>query len=285
MKLFYLCLSKDLNPGEYKTFRYRSTEWVLARKENGQLKLARNICRHRGFPVAEKCGKLPIKCPYHGLIFNFEQSMFAFDTCGFIFSCRDDMNIIKTTDLKHVENLVGQEFATIQMNVKAPAVLWMQNTADIHHLKFVHPHFSQQFESDTPVWIDPEPPSAHALKVKSSIAERYNKFLTGDPAIFKDVFVHILIANLSITSFLGIFFSIETAIPTTDGCQVTTRFFTSKVANVPDKLIQLAKTANARILEEDKEIVERWARGFDPDEPSAWLPGEERIRSYLEDLK
>ncbi len=289
MDFFYLCLSRDIAKGEYKSFSIGDHELVLGRKDNGQLILAKNMCRHRGFMVCDGRGVLPIKCPYHGLQFNFEEKMFCFSIDGFIFGSTKDWVMSRYTHTRPFSEMLGVEFATQQMSVKAPFHLWMQNTADPNHLKFVHSGgFADQFESDKPLWQDLDEPTAYGIQLKKKNTDSYEKyFVSQTPDLFKNVFVHILVApNLSLTSFHGMFLSVETAIPTSKNtCFVITRFFTSIHAKLPDILIQMAKSGNARILEEDKALVERWSKTYDKHETKTWLPGEERIQKYLKDLK
>ena len=53
-------------PGSYFTARAGRTPILVTRARDGELRGFLNVCRHRGFPVAEGQGKREtIQCPYH----------------------------------------------------------------------------------------------------------------------------------------------------------------------------------------------------------------------------
>ena len=53
-------------PGTYFTSRCGKTPILVTRARDGELRGFLNVCRHRGFPVAEGAGRREtIQCPYH----------------------------------------------------------------------------------------------------------------------------------------------------------------------------------------------------------------------------
>jgi choline monooxygenase len=63
-------------PGTYATARAGRTPVVLTRDRRGALHAFLNVCRHRGFPVAEGCGKREtIQCPYHAWTYGLDGSL------------------------------------------------------------------------------------------------------------------------------------------------------------------------------------------------------------------
>ncbi len=53
-------------PGTYMTTRAGGTPVLVTRARDGELRAFLNVCRHRGFPVADGAGsRETIQCPYH----------------------------------------------------------------------------------------------------------------------------------------------------------------------------------------------------------------------------
>lgn len=274
----FLCLSRDVVDGQFRSTKVMGDSLVIWRKD-GKLRAAPNICQHRGFPVACGQGTLPIKCPYHGLLFSGAGEFAVEESNGFAFLHDRPM---ATPELLQNMNALGFEFGSIDLAVRAPFELWMQNTMDPNHLRFVHRGFSSMFaEPMKPegVWISESGRvSSYRMQVEADVVRRYEKLLGYAPAPY---FFHAVVApQLSITCFLGVFLSVETAEPTKEGCAVSTRFFTSKADSVPTTLLKIAMQRNRALLEEDQDVCERWALGRPWKTPTQWLPGEDRIRSY-----
>ncbi len=190
------------------------------------------------------------------------------------------------SDLHAIGNDLGKEFGWHEMQVKAPFHLWIQNTADPNHLKTIHGEtFAKLFRDFIPheeKISEDRMVSSYRMNVKYDIAKRYMKYKTKD---FRSDFFHMIVfPHLSITSFLNIFYSIETAVQDGEWTNITTRFFTSKNANIPKLLCKMALEANIKVLEEDRFIVNWWAEGQYEKIPSVILPGENRIHEYRKAL-
>ncbi|MEP6813354.1 MAG: aromatic ring-hydroxylating dioxygenase subunit alpha, partial [Actinomycetota bacterium] len=63
-------------PGTYTTARAGRTPVVLTRARDGELRAFLNVCRHRGFAVAEGSGRREtIQCPYHAWTYGLDGSL------------------------------------------------------------------------------------------------------------------------------------------------------------------------------------------------------------------
>jgi phenylpropionate dioxygenase-like ring-hydroxylating dioxygenase large terminal subunit len=65
-------------PGSFFTSRAGRTPVLVTRARDGELRGFLNVCRHRGFPVAEGAGKREtIQCPYHAWTYGLDGSLRA----------------------------------------------------------------------------------------------------------------------------------------------------------------------------------------------------------------
>lgn len=228
------------------------------------------LCPHRGYQIED--GK---PCGYHALIPNNACRAFInHDLPTFAY----DPNLFKDILFD-----LGDKFLTVEQEVKAPWFRWIENTMDFHHVKNVHKDFNEQLEGtpfDIRIGADKKN-SSHRINVNKEKAHRFERII-GEP--LDKTFLHILeYSRLSITSFMGILYSLETAVSNGQDCCVVTNFYLSKKRPVPPALVSRISEANVQILKEDKELVEKWA-------PTAcntgnWLPFEQRIRAFNECLK
>jgi phenylpropionate dioxygenase-like ring-hydroxylating dioxygenase large terminal subunit len=232
--------------------------------------------------VAEGCGKGTIRCPYHGQRFDYEHKVRHHEFGEFVF-LPSFLGASKFLS----EFSVADEFCEMRTPVKAPFHLWIQNTMDTHHLNAIHGKtFGKLFDSQLPENVNiSEFESSFTVRIKDEICDKYAKYGDPDSDLFKSGWTHYMgFPNLSVTSFLGIFQSVESVEPTPDGgCMVSTRFFAGP--KVPKLLKQMAMTANHAILNEDAAIVERWARSYKQGSECEWLPGESRISAYAQEIK
>lgn len=228
------------------------------------------LCPHRGFPIPDGSSA----CPYHGLCLSSVPA-----SCDRSFPVFDfDQGIGD----RMVEDM-GDRFFSVELSVSAPWWLWMQNTADFLHVKSVHPHFSAQLEGmpfDVRISADLQN-SSHKIAASHRVAHSIQRLLKKD---LPKTFTHVLkYPALSMTSFMDVFYSIETAWEKgASSCLVSSHFFLSKRNRAPAGLIAAVKEANRKILDEDRQIVEAWA-------PTAmnggWLFGEARVAAFNECLK
>ncbi len=284
--MIYLCLGTDIPEGGFRCFNFLSQK-IVATKTNGKILVDQNRCRHRGFPVADDAGgQLPIVCPYHGMRFFPTGEIPSFRIFNFVFFGDGEIEL-HSGERALMLSATGDPFHEETHPVEAPFFLWMQNTMDPNHLSHVHGEgFAKSFEDPAKpydVWISENgSASAYKIAVKEEVVRSYSRMLNGvEPHPY---FHHLTFyPHLSITSFMGIFFSVETATPTTNGkCEVRTRFFSNPSYLIPPPLLKAAVKANKQILAEDRKICERWAKGFEPNGGDRlWLPGEERIQAYM----
>lgn len=280
----YLCLTRDIPEGKFKCFEQHGRK-LVAKKSDGFITVADNICAHRSFKVAEGEGALPIKCPYHGHPFDFESELSTLVSGEFVFCGEPKGSAVPGA---YPKMILGEQFGESRMFVKAPFHLWMQNTADPNHLRTVHPEtFHKLFANTIPKKvIILGKTSAYCLDVAPEIVNKYSRWADPESELFKDGFCHSLcFPHLSATSFLGCFFSVETALPVGKGCEVHTRFFVAKDSKLPDLMKNMAMTNNRQILEEDRLLVERWAETYQNHQNVKWMPGEERIAAYVDQLE
>lgn len=277
----YLCLKRDLKEGEYATFSQFGHE-VIAKNDKGKITVAKNACSHRGFKVAS-CpnGRGAIKCQYHGTRFEYEQPYSHYEFGEFIFL---PQYLGKSDPLTKISSEIGEEFGSHVQFVDAPFHLWIQNTMDPHHLKYAHKEsFAELFDGSLPenVYLS-EFESSYTMRIKDEVVERYQKHFPEA----SDYFFHYAgFPSLSVTSFLDIFYSVESAIPDGSGCRVHTRFFSRRSVERNNLLERLALDANKKILAEDKELVEKWAINYKYDPNIRWMPGESRIKRYADEIR
>lgn len=275
----YLCLKRDIKDGEYVTHSLFGDE-IIAKNDKGKFTIAQNSCRHRGFKVASCAGRGPIKCKYHGQRFEYEKRYTHHEFGEFLF-VPTYLGVSKI--LPEISEQIGEEFGSHTMIVKAPFHLWIQNTADPNHLTTAHKDsFSNLFDGTRPenVYIS-EFESSYTLRIKDEVVDRYRKHY----ADCSDVFYHAMaFPNLSVTSFLSVFYSVESANPSPEGCEVITRFFMRRGLK-PDLLGKVALESNIKILQEDKALVEAWAQNYKYDPNTQWLPGETRIKRYADEIR
>jgi phenylpropionate dioxygenase-like ring-hydroxylating dioxygenase large terminal subunit len=77
--------TKLAKPGDYLTEEVAGMPILLVRGTDGALRAFANVCRHRGAPVAEGCGKArAFTCPYHGWTYDLSGRLLgATDKVGF----------------------------------------------------------------------------------------------------------------------------------------------------------------------------------------------------------
>jgi phenylpropionate dioxygenase-like ring-hydroxylating dioxygenase large terminal subunit len=69
-------LGQAAEPGTYFTAKAGRTPVVVTRAKDGELRAFLNVCRHRGFQVAEGEGKREtLQCPYHAWTYNLDGSL------------------------------------------------------------------------------------------------------------------------------------------------------------------------------------------------------------------
>lgn len=232
----------------------------------------KQICPHRGFPLSENG-----TCQYHGwpkCRFSEELSPDA----PFDYSLFDEF-----------EDDIGHNFYTVDLFVKAPYFLWMQNTMDPNHLKTVHRNgFANKFYDDPfPYDVSFSPDkriSSYKIDVHRHIVSKFERLAKAE---LPGYFYHASsFPYTSMTSFLGVFHSIEIVTPVKvdppNSCLVQTKFFSSKKNKIPSLFYELAKKSNLELLEEDRRICEEWAKTYNKHTTRNWLKGEERIRAYVE---
>ena len=229
--------------------------------------MSRTLCPHRGHALTYS------KCPYHGLTFPVPQGCFKDE--GTPVGEFDDLWCEK------IEDDLGAPFFTYDMPVKAPISLWMQNTMGCNHVTTVHAEtFARVFASTTPIDVGiGENGSHHSLLVKPEVVEVYKRII-GD-GVGNKFFHAVEYPNLSVTSFLDVFYSFETVKKNSTGCRVTTKFFLSKKNPAPRPLVDAAIEMNKKILLEDRKIVESWAETYEDVKHVNFLKNEKRIQSYL----
>lgn len=282
MALVYLCLKRDLENEKYRIIRFNEHEFVATTKD-GKTLVAHNQCSHRGFPVCQKLeGPLPISCPYHGKQFNFEKRIDTFELGEMIFlKDPNDNNFLNSEGISNIANELGKEFGRHKSILSSDPELWIQNTMDPNHLPHVHKEFSGLFHGTEPYEVECEENfSSYRMRVKEEVKNKYKQFGHCD----SDFFHATIFPYLSITNFLDIFLSVETVTRiNATTCEIDTRFFSSKLADIPNALCEQALEANIKVLKEDVETVNWWSYGNRKlkDELPIYMSGEKRIMHYV----
>lgn len=286
----YVCLTRDVPNGGFKTIDLFGHPLLLTWKSDAvanQIHVDSNLCRHRSTRVVlEESGQgTQFRCPYHGLKHQISGKYDVAEVGEFLFIGKLPETFLK--DFVDVSTDLGEQFHKSVMEVDCPFHLWMQNTADPNHLDSVHSEgFAEQFQRpalpyDVRISVD-NVVSSYQIEVERKVVENFANLTNRKFEEMPDGFWHAIVApHLSVTRFLDIFYSVETAVPHGEGCLVTTRFFSSRKHPLPSILISRARKANMQILKEDKQICELWAGTYDKSDHDFVLKGEERIQSYL----
>lgn len=279
----YLCLKRDIPEGGYEVVEGFSGSYLVQKKQ-GKISIAKNECPHRGFRLADCGGKGAIKCKYHGQRFEFQSVLSHREFGEFLFLPE---YLGESKALGELSKGIGDQFGEYRQSVKAPFHLWIQNTMDPNHLTTAHKDsFSKLFEGTRPesVYLS-EFESSYTMRIKDEVVERYEGHFG---ALSSGDFYHYMgFPNVSVTSFLGVFYSIESVVHKPGaGCVVNTRFFkkAGETSKKSDLLARVALEANIKILQEDKALVEKWAETHKPKKEVKWMQGEERIRRYQDEL-
>lgn len=284
MSPHYLCLKRDIPDGTYKSFDIFHLN-IVVKNDSGVFTISRNECKHRGFRVCDETGPIKnINCPYHGKRFTFPSDYKITENGEALF-------LDKPTDKFLRFPTLGEEFGQHTLRVKAPFHLWIQNTMDPNHLKTVHKTgFAKLFKNAAPFDVQKyDECSSYKMSLTDEVILKYNKFKTESHNLF-DNFMHIAyFPYLSVTSFMNIFLSVETAVPDREDenfTNVQTRFFVSPGSSVPELLRSMALKSNIEILKEDKDIVESWANQYYGGTilEEERMTGEERLVHYLDYL-
>lgn len=252
-----------------------------------KLNVRSNICRHRGMRLLVESAMNCERCPYHGLAPEPFRPAKMFGDLAF--SPDSILSFEAATTLRNFAECLGPVFHKVSAKLEAPYYLWIQNTMDVGHIPVVHSGgFSDRFKSPievSDVWMDSDcASSSFKLSVASSsitaLSDRFE--IPRTPLGIEDKFLHVQIGPyLSITSFLGVFFSIEISYPTSKNTSfIETHFFTHRDVKVPRFILEAAKGSNERILLEDREMIEAWWPTYGLGRELK-MPHEERIRGYL----
>lgn len=299
----YLCLSRDAEEGKVRlVLGQDGCGYLVSRGKDWRLLVDSNACPHRGFPLlsAENtltyplmAPELPIKCRYHGHVFTPRGSVPAFEHLGMCFLGFPNSVEPLTPEQELAITSIGREYQNVQTFVQAEIQLWMRNTMDPNHLDTVHrPGFADCFAPKTrPINVRISGTgnvSSYEMPVLPAAAEQFLLEKTFHPGFFHMT----LFPGLSITNYLGILCSVETAVPNLRpaqwGCIVTTRYFLNAGVSFPDRLeekvLQVLRAKNCDILREDKMVCEEWVKGdCSPKQVAEYnLPGEERISAYVQ---
>jgi len=159
-------------PGTYTTARAGRTPVLLTRARDGELRAFLNICRHRGFAVADGSGKREtIQCPYHAWTYSTDgrligaphmQDVDGFDKRdyplhsaglaeweGFVFvNIADDpipferafAPMLRRLERFHLAELVVGH--SVEYDVHANWKLVFQNYSECLHCPMIHPELS-----------------------------------------------------------------------------------------------------------------------------------------------
>lgn len=233
------------------------------------------LCPHRGHVMAEG------RCPYHGLCLPVGKDSFAkpgrtISAASSPFPPFDDSAMDTLCDD------MGPMFSSNDMLVAAPWFLWMQNTMDFNHLKTVHKTFGSQFDPDavpcdihvSEDWKD----SSYRIPVRKDVHKSYERICGKS---LPPYFFHATnFPALSVTSFLNVFYSVETVKDVDGATMVSTKFFESARNRLPKSLLNQAAKSNLALLLEDKAIMESWATTYHLRRDKNWLPHEQRIQIF-----
>lgn len=298
----YLMRRQDLEGWAYRCTQSWGTSFIARAGEGGKVLVDNNICPHRGFPIVnsanlgEKGTPLPTHCPYHGMAFKAAGDHPAFVIGDFIFATARPFAVPKGWErLEWFSERLGERFHHRRTDVAAPWELWVQQTMDPHHVAHVHRSgFATQFldlvSPEDVFFSDDLRVSGYRIPVKDEVFKRYFEMLCSRPQLAgapvpEPYFRHITVfPGLSITSFLGVFFSVEETLPMKfypDQSVVFTEFFSARDMRVPPILLKRAADSNEKILQEDKRALEAFVSGGCPErEPGFFMAGEERIKIF-----
>jgi phenylpropionate dioxygenase-like ring-hydroxylating dioxygenase large terminal subunit len=245
---------------------------IILRRSGEELLYGSSFCPHRGMPfITCTNAEYNLKCPYHGLPFNPDKKATLFHGLAYTGDSLEPWGYLS----KLLPSL-GEPFQRELHNVACSSQIWIENTMDPNHLSHVHKAgFADLFQGhpfDVKIgktW------SSYKMAIKQSIKDSYSTL-----GYTNDHFEHfVAYPNLSITNFLGVFHSIETALPTDRGCIVHTRYYANAGAANLTGLIKAATKANQALLKEDRDICEALAPTYN-ESSQLYLASEQRIKAF-----
>lgn len=246
----------------------------IVKKESHGIYIGSALCPHRGMPFIE-CGKAAynLTCPYHGLPFKPDEELNSFSQLIFNGSVGDGWKFLSQT----LSNL-GQLFQTEIHTVQCSPQVWMENTMDFGHVAQIHKAgFADLFVGNPYDVVIGHQHSMWSLQVAQSAKDSLKGYANPD-SCFKHFVAY---PNLSITTFLDLFISIETVIPNLNACNVHTRYFLAKDREIPANLLRAAIKANQTLLKEDRDLCEALQPTYDSTS-SLYLAFEQRIKAFRE---
>jgi phenylpropionate dioxygenase-like ring-hydroxylating dioxygenase large terminal subunit len=256
-------LDSDFETGSFKFFG----DTAILRSATGFTAGSR-YCPHRGVSFREDC----LTCPFHGQRWKPDRELSVVGS----FVC--EAGVVQGSRLLALSESLGPCFGSEMHTVPCDYRLWLANTADPRHLPHVHkdsfnPHFrGQPFD----VVIEPGY-SSYKIAIRDESLCELSKYANIESSFFTH---ELFYPYLSVTSFAGVFYSLEWAYPLSQtACTVHTRFFTHKAASLPSALTRTALRANKRVLSEDRQICTAWQDGLNQTRMA--MSGENRIDSYL----
>lgn len=284
----YLCLSSDVPPGSWRQVDLYDEDLLVTRTVEGILRLDRNACPHRGFPMGHGAGRLPLKCGYHGLAFPQSGEYPVFESEGMVWSVA--LPVLNGSEAEVLRlAALGKEYQQHSSRVDCQWEQWIQNTMDPNHVSEIHPDFCAILEDGAkPFAVNVSEDlsvSSYRVPVKMDYAQRWRNVVG---QILSADFFHVTVyPYLSVTSFMGIMGSVETAVPADKGGKlgtlVRTRYFMAPgmFDAIPEAVRAASMEANKKLLQEDRKVCEKWARKRYVPRKAMWLPGEERIQAFL----
>lgn len=250
---------------------------IIVRRSGEELLYGSSFCPHRGMPfITCTNSDYNLKCPYHGLPFQPDKKATLFHGLAYIGDSLEPWGYLA----KLLPTLLDP-FQRELHNVACSSQIWIENTMDPNHLSHVHKAgFADLFQGhpfDVKIgktW------SSYKMSIKQSIKDSYSTL-----GYTNDHFEHfVAYPNLSITNFLGVFHSIETALPTDRGCIVHTRYYANAIASDKKGLLRSAELSNKTLLAEDRNICQQLNASFNTNS-NLYLPYEERVKAYREYLR
>jgi len=275
----FIGLKRDIKEGEYAIYSMFGHE-LIVKNENNKFVVAKNACKHRGYQVACKPGRGSIKCPHHGQRFEFERKYSHHEFGEFLFL---PTFIGASKHLSQISNDIGQEISSIKTTVAAPFHLWVQHAMDTNAGQSAHPDsWTKTYDSGRAenVYLS-EYESSHMIRINDETVDKAQKDYAQATS---DLINYMAFPNLSVTSYCGVIYLVDSVIPKAKGCDLVSRMFLKAGLDLKP-FAKKQVDAHSKVVEHQAKLVEAWAHNYSysPDE-TQWLAGDERIKRYVDEL-
>lgn len=267
---------------------------VVVQNFGGELRAFRNVCSHRFSRIrSDSCGNGPLRCPYHGWMYNKEGIPYiipkrprfddldpdtldslrlepwAVETCGkFVFvrkagdgpGLADYLGATYAT-LERVSGALGERIDRNEMIVRANWKITVENTLESYHVGFIHAETFQKLGLSGFEFGFDGPHSSWSAPLAGKMDARMRKLndaLASRPMHLPGYFHQLIFPNLTIATTYGTTFSIQLFRPIGPAeTQFTSHVFATTLGTPPAELTaQIVAALNQSVKDFNRSVFE-----------------------------